>query len=113
MATNGTGGSGRRATATRTPQAPGMQQRPTALTLEVADKRRLPCSRMRLSFRYRIRYTKQVVTTRLREARQAAGLTQQQVADRLGVPRPNVARWESGTQLPRVDAALRVAAAVD
>jgi putative transcriptional regulator len=53
-----------------------------------------------------------MVITRLREARQAAGLTQQQVADRLGVRRPNVARWESGTQLPRVDAALRVATAV-
>jgi len=28
----------------------------------------------------------------------------------MGIPRPNVARWESGTQLPRVDTALRLAA---
>jgi transcriptional regulator with XRE-family HTH domain len=31
----------------------------------------------------------------------------------MGVPRPNVARWESGTQLPRVDTALRLAAALE
>lgn len=50
--------------------------------------------------------------TRLREAREAASLTQAQVAEVMGVPRPNVARWESGTQLPRVDTALRLAAIV-
>lgn len=49
---------------------------------------------------------------RLREARQEAGLTQAQVAGRLGVARPNVARWESGAQLPRVDTALKLAEAV-
>ena len=49
--------------------------------------------------------------TRLREARLEAGLTQAQVAGRLGVPRPNVARWEEGSQLPRVDNALKLAEA--
>lgn len=51
--------------------------------------------------------------TRLREARLEAGLTQQEVADVVGLPRANVARWESGTQLPRVDNALKLAAALD
>ena len=32
--------------------------------------------------------------------RAAAGLTQQALADRVGVDRPNVANWETGRSLP-------------
>jgi transcriptional regulator with XRE-family HTH domain len=45
----------------------------------------------------------------LRQARLAAGLTQQELADRLGVPQPVIARWESGDREPRVRAAVRLA----
>ena len=48
----------------------------------------------------------------MREARQNAGLSQQGLADRLGVHQPTVAQWESGRVLPRVDTALRLAAAL-
>jgi transcriptional regulator with XRE-family HTH domain len=36
----------------------------------------------------------------LRKARTASGLTQQQVADKLGVTRPTVTRYEDGTRFP-------------
>lgn len=36
---------------------------------------------------------------RLRELRQAAGLSQKAAADALGVPQPNYARWEKGKML--------------
>jgi len=48
----------------------------------------------------------------LRRARVAAGLTQKALADLLGVEQPHIARWESGTQLPRVDRAVRLASAL-
>ncbi len=49
----------------------------------------------------------------LRQARVAAGLTQQALADRVGVVRPEIARWEAGGRLPRVDTAVRLALALD
>jgi transcriptional regulator with XRE-family HTH domain len=49
---------------------------------------------------------------RLCEARLAAGLTQQELADRLGVAQTVIARWESGTREPRVYAAVRVSEAL-
>lgn len=39
----------------------------------------------------------------LREARQAAHLTQRQLASRAGVPQSTVARIERGQMMPRVD----------
>ncbi len=47
----------------------------------------------------------------LREARKRAGLTQRQLAERLGVAQPQVARWESGRAAPsfeRLKAVLAV-----
>jgi transcriptional regulator with XRE-family HTH domain len=49
---------------------------------------------------------------RLREARVRAGLTQTELAGLTGARQPHIARWESGKQLPRVDTALRLAAAL-
>ncbi len=45
----------------------------------------------------------------LRRARAAAGLTQKALGDLVGVEQPHIARWESGSQLPRVDRAVRLA----
>lgn len=39
----------------------------------------------------------------LREARRRAGLTQQQLAEKAGIPQSSVARIERGTVVPRVD----------
>ena len=44
-------------------------------------------------------------------ARAAAGLTQEQLASRIGTSQPTIARWESGSQLPSVRSLTRVAAA--
>lgn len=46
---------------------------------------------------------------RLRGLRAAAGLTQKQVADKLGQPQPNVARWESGLMEPPVTLLPKIA----
>ena len=49
----------------------------------------------------------------VREARLAAGLTQQQLAELMAVPQPVIARWETGDREPRVYAAVRLAAALN
>ncbi len=51
------------------------------------------------------------IHSRLREARLEAGLSQQSLAERVGVRQPHVARWESGA-LPRVDTAVQLASAL-
>ena len=50
--------------------------------------------------------------SQLRERRQECGLTQSQLADRAGVSRQLVAAVEAGRNVPAVDAALRLAAAL-
>jgi transcriptional regulator with XRE-family HTH domain len=44
----------------------------------------------------------------IREARLLAGLSQYDLADRAGVPRPSVARWERGTVEPGFDTVRRL-----
>jgi transcriptional regulator with XRE-family HTH domain len=44
----------------------------------------------------------------IREARLLAGLSQQQLAERAGVPRPSIVRWERGTVEPGFDMTRRV-----
>jgi transcriptional regulator with XRE-family HTH domain len=44
----------------------------------------------------------------IREARLLAGLSQYELADRAGVPRPSLARWERGAVEPGFDMARRV-----
>ncbi len=44
----------------------------------------------------------------IREARLLAGLSQKELAERAGVPRPSIARWERGTVEPGFDMARRV-----
>ena len=50
--------------------------------------------------------------TNLKAARIAAGLTQQALADRLGVPQSTVGRWEVGAMSPGVDWLPRIAEAL-
>jgi transcriptional regulator with XRE-family HTH domain len=44
----------------------------------------------------------------IREARLLAGLSQYDLADRAGVPRPSVARWERGAVEPSFDTVRRL-----
>jgi DNA-binding XRE family transcriptional regulator len=46
-------------------------------------------------------------------ARERAGLTQQQLADELGVNRVSIAKIETGARVPSMALARRIAAAVD
>lgn len=45
----------------------------------------------------------------LQEAREAGGLTQQDLAEQVGVTQPQIARWETGEREPRVRVAVRLA----
>jgi len=49
---------------------------------------------------------------RLRELRQAAGLTQAELARRTGIHRPNIARVEAGRHTPSLETLARLAAAI-
>ena len=44
----------------------------------------------------------------VREARAIAGLTQQELADRLGTKQSVISRWERGIEVPRVDTLARI-----
>ena len=50
---------------------------------------------------------------RIKAARTGAGLTQKQLADRVGVNRVTIARVELGERKPSLDLATRIAAALD
>lgn len=45
----------------------------------------------------------EVTTVNIKKAREKAGLTQQELADKLGVGQSAVAMWESKKALPRTD----------
>ena len=50
---------------------------------------------------------------RVRELRQKRGLTQADLAGRLGVPQSRISEIESGTRVPSLVTMLRLAAALD
>jgi putative transcriptional regulator len=50
---------------------------------------------------------------RVAQARKRAGLSQETLAERIGAGRQSIARIELGSQLPSVEMALAIAAAVD
>lgn len=50
--------------------------------------------------------------SRLREVREAADLTQQELAARLGVKQPQIARWETGVRKPGIETAVKIAEAL-
>jgi len=49
----------------------------------------------------------------LRIARQRAGLTQQELGERIGGSQPQIAGWEGGVCCPRMPSAVRLAEALD
>lgn len=49
---------------------------------------------------------------RVAQARKRAGLSQQALAEQVGAGRQSIARIEAGTQIPSVEIALAIAAAV-
>jgi transcriptional regulator with XRE-family HTH domain len=49
----------------------------------------------------------------VRELRQKRGLTQNDLAQRLGVPQSRISEIESGTRMPNLVTMLRLAAALD
>jgi transcriptional regulator with XRE-family HTH domain len=52
------------------------------------------------------------VNISIRQMREAAGITQAELARRLGVAAPLVARWESPSGRPKVDTLQRIADAL-
>jgi transcriptional regulator with XRE-family HTH domain len=44
----------------------------------------------------------------IREARHVAGLSQAELASRIGTTQPVISRWERGADVPRMDALARV-----
>lgn len=49
----------------------------------------------------------------IRALRLAHRMTQEALADRIGVRKGAVSRWESGEDIPRADRAIRLAAALN
>ena len=56
---------------------------------------------------------KQAVANQLRDLRIEAGLTQEVLAEKIGVSRQSVISIERGRFLPSIETALRLAAALD
>jgi transcriptional regulator with XRE-family HTH domain len=52
------------------------------------------------------------MTTRIKEARQARGWSQQELAERVRVSQPTIVHWEQGTHAPRHLALMRLADAL-
>lgn len=50
---------------------------------------------------------------RIRSSREAAGWTQQDLAERTGIRRPNIARLERGAGLPNLSTLIKVAAGLE
>lgn len=51
--------------------------------------------------------------TRLREVRLKRGLSQQELAERVGLPQPHVSAMESGAKFPNLLTVLRLAVALE
>lgn len=49
---------------------------------------------------------------RIKEARKKAGLTQAELADKLGIPYQSISQWERDTRNPKYDTLRRIAAAL-
>lgn len=47
----------------------------------------------------------------IRSARKKAGLTQEELAEKIGVKRGAIARWESGVRMPRFGYVMKIASA--
>lgn len=54
-----------------------------------------------------------MIARNILKLRRAAGLTQEQVAERIGVARQTVAKWENGDSLPDIESCSRIAEIFD
>lgn len=54
-----------------------------------------------------------VFSERLRDLRKSAGLTQQQISERLHISQQSYARYESGTGEPNLETLAKIAAILD
>ena len=60
-----------------------------------------------------MRYAKEVANTKgLRKKRLAAGLSQKELADKLGIVQSAISAWESGEKMPRASQLPELAAAL-
>ncbi|HJB41832.1 MAG TPA: helix-turn-helix domain-containing protein [Candidatus Gemmiger avicola] len=50
---------------------------------------------------------------RIKAARKKAGLTQKQLADKLGISFQTIAQWETGSRKPKIDTLRRIASALE
>lgn len=56
--------------------------------------------------------TPPAVNISIRQVREAVGISQAELARRLGIKQPTVARWESGSDAIKVDSLQRIADAL-
>lgn len=56
---------------------------------------------------------KQTVGEAIREARLAAGLTQVELAQRVGIPQSHVSRYERGERIPTLQSLVRIGEAME
>jgi transcriptional regulator with XRE-family HTH domain len=68
-----------------------------------------PSQRKRIMVQIGDTFTLRALARRIRAARVAHGWTQQELADRSGIDRPNIARLEAAKHMPRVDTVAMLA----
>lgn len=61
---------------------------------------------------YRQEPRQTATTSPISSARIAAGLTQAQLAEKVGVAAQHIGRWERGERRPKIDALMRIAQAL-
>lgn len=49
------------------------------------------------------------VKLRVREAREAKGITQDELSDAIGISRQSIKKWEHNQTMPKIDVLVRVA----
>jgi len=49
-----------------------------------------------------------IIASPLKRCRIAAGLTQKQLADAIGVPQQHISRWETGERTPTAETLLKI-----
>ena len=66
-----------------------------------------------MSDSFEILASRQKIISSLAEARMEAGLSQQELANRIGTHKPNISRIESGQQNISLDTMLKIASALN
>lgn len=66
-----------------------------------------------LLVRYNQKQVRKNVTSQFIQCRKAKKISQQKIADLIGVKRPNITRFESGSYNPTLDMMVKIAEAMD